>query len=228
MIYKHCGWFHLLSSMRENKLRYLTQTNFPRLWLAFQYIVGGTTDKHRLAIERYKGQKKVLEIGCSAGIVSQVFLKYKNIEFAGIDIDDNVLAFARKRFESFRNFHFRNISLFELARTGEKFNYVLFAGILHHVDDNKALSLLKDVQLLLSDDATLIVMEPEKLSDDDGLLFRMFYKIERGEFRRNENELKDLICSAGLKIKHIAGVLSAPNALPFLKVGRITFIEATL
>jgi len=214
--------------MRENKLPYLTQTNFPRLWLAFQYVIGGTTDKHRLAIERYKGQRKVLEIGCSVGIVSQVFLKYKNIEFTGIDIDDNALAFARKRFGSFNNFNFRNISLSELAKTGMKFDYVLFAGILHHTDDNAAIALLKDVQLLLADDATLVVMEPEKLRDDDGLLFRIFYKLERGEFRRHEDELKDLICSTGLKIKYLSGFLSAPNALPFLKAGRITFIEAVL
>ena len=46
------------------------------------------------------------------------------------------------------------------------------------------LSLLKDVQLLLSGDATLIVMEPERLRDDCGLLFRVFYMLERGEFRQ--------------------------------------------
>jgi ribosomal protein L11 methylase PrmA len=93
------------------------------LWLAFQYVfgyvVGGTAVKERLAIERYKGQRKVLEIGCSVGIISQVFLKYKNIEFTRIDIDDNALAYARKRFVSFNNFNFRNISLAELAKSGK-------------------------------------------------------------------------------------------------------------
>jgi hypothetical protein len=57
-------------------MSFLSQSNFPRLWLLFQYLVGGTADKRRLAAMYYKGQKKVLEIGCSVGNVSQIFSKF--------------------------------------------------------------------------------------------------------------------------------------------------------
>jgi 2-polyprenyl-3-methyl-5-hydroxy-6-metoxy-1,4-benzoquinol methylase len=139
-------------------MQFLSQSNFPRLWMLFQHLVGGSVYKRRLATMYYKGQKKVLEIGCSVGNVSQVFSKFKQAEFTGIDIDNNALGYARKRLGSLPNFTFRNVALSDLAKTGEKFDYVLFANILHHVDDKTAIILLKDVQLLLSAGATLIVM----------------------------------------------------------------------
>lgn len=209
-------------------MSFLSQSNFPRLWLLFQYLVGGTADKRRLATMYYKGQKKVLEIGCSVGNVSQIFAKFKQAEFTGIDIDNNALGYARKRLGSLQNFKFKNIALSDLAKTGEKFDYVLFANILHHVDDKIALILLKDVQSLLSVGATLIVMEPEKMKDDYNLIFKFFYKLEKGKFRRRKDELTNLIIAAGLSIKTCSDVLVAPDSLPFLKVGRITLIEVAV
>lgn len=206
-------------------MSFLSQSNFPRLWLLFQYLVGGTADKRRLAAMYYTEQKKVLEIGCSVGNVSEIFSKFKQAEFTGIDIDDNALNYARKRLGSLPNFKFRNIALSDLAKTGEKFDYILFANILHHVDDKTALALLNDARLLLSSGATLIVMEPEKIRDDYNLIFKLFYKLEKGEFRRHKNELTNLIIAAGLSIKTCSDILVSPDSLPFLKVGRITLIE---
>lgn len=204
-----------------------SQSNFPRLWLLFQYLVGGDRDKRRLAIMHYKGQKKILEIGCSVGNVSQIFSIFKQVEFTGIDIDNNALDYAKQRLGALPNFKFTNISLSDLANTGEKFDYILFANILHHVNDDIALRLLKDVQRLLSIDTTLIVMEPEKLQKDYNFIFKLFYKLEQGKFRRHKHELTDLIIAAGLSIKTCTDVLVSPNSIPFLKVGRITLIEIT-
>lgn len=209
-------------------MTFLNQTNFPRLFSLFQQVIGGTADKRRLATKYYKGQKKILEIGCSVGNVSQIFSKFKQVEFTGIDIDNNALDFARKRFRLLQNFKFRNIALSDLAKTGEKFEYVLFANILHHVDDETALILLKDVQLLLLPGATLIVMEPEKMKDDYNLIFKFFYRLEHGNFRRHKNELTNLINTAGLSVKTCSDVLVSSNFMPFLKAGRITLIEAAM
>jgi 2-polyprenyl-3-methyl-5-hydroxy-6-metoxy-1,4-benzoquinol methylase len=207
---------------------FLSQSNFPRLWLLFQYLVGTTAEKRRLAILNYKGQKKILEIGCSVGNVSQIFSQFKDVEFTGIDIDNNALSFARSRLASLPNFKFRNVSLSELAQSGEKFDYILFANILHHVDDKVAFTLLKDVQALLSSGASLIVMEPEKIRDDYNLILRLYYKLELGQFRRHKNELTNLITSAGLTIKTCSDILVAPDSIPHLKVARFTFTEVAV
>ena len=205
----------------------LSQSDSPRLWLLFQYLVGGARDKRRLATMYYRNQKKILEIGCSVGNVSQVFSAFQQVEFTGIDIDENALGYARKRLGSLPNFKFTNISLSDLAKTGEKFDYILFANILHHVDDDTAFRLLKDVQMLLSVNTTLIIMEPEKIQQNYNSIFKLFYNFEQGKFRRHKQELSNLIIASGLSIKTCSDVLVSPDSLPFLKVGRITFIEAT-
>lgn len=205
----------------------LTQGRFPKLWAVFQKIVGGTRDKRRLAIKEYRGQRSVLEIGCSIGNVSAVFLQFPNVAFTGIDIDEAALQIARDAFSHARNFRFENLSTSDLVSRGDTFDYVLFANILHHVDDSMAESLLRDAKSLLADGGTLIVMEPEKDRSDYGLVYRVFYLLERGLFRRSKLELINLVRNVGLNISSVSDEHVAPDSIPLLRVGCITFISAT-
>ena len=125
-------------------MTYLTQSRFPRLWLLMQNTIGGNKSKSALAIEHYRGQKRVLEIGCSVGNVSAAFRAFPNVAFTGIDIDRNAIKLAKQRFLDTPNFRFSLCSLNELSCQGETFDYVLFPGMLHHVDDKTGLQLLRD------------------------------------------------------------------------------------
>lgn len=206
----------------------LSQDRFPRLWATFQKFVGGTRDKQRLALKQYCGQRKILEIGCSIGNVSAVFLDYPDVEFTGIDIDSGALELARSSFASERNFRFENKSLSDLAKEGKKFDYILFANILHHVDDSIAQNLLLEVRSLLAENAVLIIMEPEKARQDYNLFFRLFYLLEQGMHRRSRQELENLVRGAGFTIDSIQDELVSPDSMPLIRVGCITFISASL
>ena len=206
----------------------LSQKNFPRFWAIFQKVVGGTRDKQRLAVKQYRGQRKVLEIGCSIGNVSAVFVNYPDVEFTGIDIDSGALDIARSSFASERNFRFENKSLSELAREGNKFDYVLFANILHHVDDTVAQNLLGEVRALLAENAVLIIIEPEKARQDYSLTFRLFYLLEQGMYRRSRQDLEYLVVGAGFAIDLIQDELVSTDSMPSIRVGCITFISASL
>lgn len=207
---------------------YFTQTRFPRLWLMFQYVIGGVADKRKIVLQHYKGQKRVLEIGCSTGIISKAFTKFPDVEFTGIDIDDSALSYARKLYKGVKNFRFLNVSLADLGKSGEKFDYVLFANILHHADNATVHTLLEDIKPVLAKGATLIVVEPEKSRDDYNFLFKFFYLLEQGEYRRPAEELVDLIKATGMEVKTVSHVLMAPNAMPFIKVARCIVIEITV
>lgn len=206
---------------------FFSQTNFPRLWLGFQRIVGGNKDKQKLALKHYEGQRRVLEIGCSVGNVSAVFSRFPDIEFTGIDIDESALALARERLGHLKNFKFINISLSDLAKIDEKYDYIIFANILHHVDDATALDLLKDVQKVSAEGSTLIIMEPEKSRQDYGPLFKFFYLLEKGLYRRDREDLIRLVEAAGIKKFRDEDVLVAPDSMPSVKVGRLTLIRAS-
>lgn len=81
---------------------FLSQTRFPRLWLAMQMAIGGNACKQAFATEHFDSQKKVLEIGCSVGNISEVFTSYPDVTFTGIDVDQQAINLAQHRFGHYR------------------------------------------------------------------------------------------------------------------------------
>jgi 2-polyprenyl-3-methyl-5-hydroxy-6-metoxy-1,4-benzoquinol methylase len=75
---------------------FLSQHNFPILWEFLQYWIGGTTDKRRLCLRKYNGQKRVLEVGCSVGNIAKAFQSFAEISYTGIDIDSTAIRRAQK------------------------------------------------------------------------------------------------------------------------------------
>jgi cyclopropane fatty-acyl-phospholipid synthase-like methyltransferase len=180
---------------------FLTQGRFPRLWLLMQHTIGGTPCKQALATEHYHGQKRVLEIGCSAGNISSAFCAFPDIEFTGIDIDPQAIELAKHRFRDYPNFSFSLLSLEELSRQGKKYDYVLFAAMLHHVSDDDGLRLLRDAVKCTSSRGQLVIFEPEKLRASDGWFLHFFYaNFEQGVFLRFREDLLRLVESAGITL----------------------------
>ena len=175
-------------------MTFFHQSRFPRMWLLMQNTIGGKACKQALATEHYREQKRVLEIGCSVGNISEAFLAFPNISFTGIDIDPQAIVLAKKRFRHAPNFKFTLSSLEELSRSGEYFDYVLFAGMLHHVSDTTALQLLRDAVKCTASGGQLVIYEPEAIRPGDGWLLRYFYAhFEQGTFLRSRDDLKRLV-----------------------------------
>ncbi len=78
--------------------------------------------------------KAVLDIGCNAGFYS-IEMKRRGAErVVGIDFDETYLAqarFAASLCET--EIEFRQLSVYDLARLGEKFDLVLFMGVFYHL-----------------------------------------------------------------------------------------------
>jgi 2-polyprenyl-3-methyl-5-hydroxy-6-metoxy-1,4-benzoquinol methylase len=141
------------------------QTRFPRLWLAAQQLIGGTRDKSALALRHYSGQARVLEIGCSLGNVSDAFRQLEGISYTGIDIDASAIAIARCRFSDRSNFRFETSPIEELSQKGERYDYVVIAGVLHHLDDRSAQSMIANSWAVTEPGGILVALH----SDFDGL-----------------------------------------------------------
>jgi len=88
---------------------FLTQTRFPGAWLVFQHLFGGTRDKQHLALDCYRGQSRILEIGCSVGNLTDAFLP-SGAAYTGIDIDGSAIAHAQRRFARQSNVRFLTTS----------------------------------------------------------------------------------------------------------------------
>jgi tRNA (mo5U34)-methyltransferase len=79
--------------------------------------------------------KSVLDIGCNAGFYSVELKRRGATRVVGIDSDDRYLAQARLACASlgFEDIEFRNLSVYDVAALGERFDLVIFMGVLYHL-----------------------------------------------------------------------------------------------
>jgi 2-polyprenyl-3-methyl-5-hydroxy-6-metoxy-1,4-benzoquinol methylase len=205
-----------------------TQHQFPWLWLLMQNLIGGNASKQAMAIEHYRGEKRVLEIGCSVGNISDAFRAFPDVSFTGIDIDSRAIEVARRRFRTKANFRFSLRSLVDLSDSGERFDYVLFAGILHHVDDRTGSQLLRDAVKCLGADGRLVIYEPEAPRPSDGWLLRYFCNhLEQGAFLRTSHGLRHLVEHSGIGIESFEDRMVSPGIVNRPHVARFNLLGAT-
>ncbi len=78
--------------------------------------------------------KTVLDIGCNGGFYSIEMKRRGARRVVGIDPDDGYLAQARFAAEVCGTpIDFRRMSVYDVARIGERFDLVLFTGVLYHL-----------------------------------------------------------------------------------------------
>lgn len=98
--------------------------DYPRCkWRAFEH-----------AIPADLGGKTVLDIGCNAGFYSLEMKRRGAARVVGIDSDAGYLAQARFAAEvAGADIEFRELDVYDVARLREKFDLVLFMGVLYHL-----------------------------------------------------------------------------------------------
>ncbi|GGB79386.1 TIGR04290 family methyltransferase [Dyadobacter sediminis] len=78
--------------------------------------------------------KTVLDVGCNAGFYSIEMKKRGAERVLGIDSDEKYLAQARYAASTLGfDIEFRNMSVYEVGSLGEKFDVVIFMGVLYHL-----------------------------------------------------------------------------------------------
>ncbi|MBI0535583.1 TIGR04290 family methyltransferase [Roseomonas sp. KE2513] len=78
--------------------------------------------------------KSVLDIGCNAGFYSMEMKRRGAARVLGIDSDDRYLAQARLAAEvTGLEAEFRNLSVYDVGALGERFDLVIFMGVLYHL-----------------------------------------------------------------------------------------------
>lgn len=79
--------------------------------------------------------RSVLDIGCNAGFYSIEMKKRGAGRVLGIDSDDRYLAQARLAADTlgFPDIELRNLSVYDVGALGERFDLVIFMGVLYHL-----------------------------------------------------------------------------------------------
>jgi 2-polyprenyl-3-methyl-5-hydroxy-6-metoxy-1,4-benzoquinol methylase len=165
------------------------------VWSLLQVSVGGTYGKRKLALRFLDEKRRVLEIGCATGNVSRAFADAEIDAYVGVDIDPHAIAYAQRKFAHYPHMDFRCISFEELDPAREQFDYIIFAGVLHHIDDASAGKMLSKMARLLTPGGRTVVSEPLAAGPDSTFLERLYGKIERGRWLRTQAELLAVIRS---------------------------------
>ena len=78
--------------------------------------------------------KSVLDIGCNGGFYSMEMKRRGAARVVGLDYDDAYLAQARFAAEvTGYDIEFRKLSVYDVARLGERFDLVIFMGVFYHL-----------------------------------------------------------------------------------------------
>jgi tRNA (mo5U34)-methyltransferase len=86
------------------------------------------------AIDHDLTGKSVLDIGCNGGFYSMEMKRRGARRVLGIDFDDDYLAQARFAAEVLGfDIEFRKLSVYDLGALGERFDVVIFMGVLYHL-----------------------------------------------------------------------------------------------
>ena len=203
-------------------LDFLNQSNFPLLWKIFQFTIGGTVDKRRLCLLKYKGQKKVLEIGCSLGNISKAFVNIVGIDYTGIDTDPIVINYAKKDFKKYTNFSFFCISLENFVKwSKQRFGYILFAGVCHHAPQETLKSMFRVTVKLLEVNGEVVIIDPLRTESGDSRLINIYMNLERGRYLRKGAELLNILTKIpSLELKEVKIHFVGATPFSWFKVAR--------
>lgn len=168
------------------------------LYLAGQYLLGAVHAR-RLCIAEYvdalPGQR-ILDIGCGPAYILD-FLP--DVDYVGFDTNPEHIGYASVHYAG--KGQFRNCSFTEkTAKDIGKFDRILMFGLLHHINDEQALSYMKLARDLLLPGGSFISLDGV-ICDGQSRITRFLLSRDEGRYVRNEQGYRQLAASVFSGIK---------------------------
>lgn len=157
----------------------------PSAYQFFQILVGANK-LWRACAEEYIGKTqncRMLDIGCGTGNLLAALPE--NIEYTGIDLNQDYIIAAQKRFGSrgtFINDSFQNL----VTSPTFQFDIITVTGVLHHLDDKDALQLFDYAKLSLHEGGRMITIDPCWVENQSSIA-KFIIRNDRGRNVRSPN-----------------------------------------
>jgi SAM-dependent methyltransferase len=166
------------------------------IYEAFQNLVGVKYARKWLAKNYWelRGGEKVVDIGCGSGATLDNLPP--DINYVGFDSSENYIAAARQRFDKRATFIVSTARQL-VERPDPRLNdadLILCNGILHHLDDEEVVYVLKLAKQILTVNGRLVCFEPTYLAHQ-GFLSEWLMNKDRGRNVRSESHWKQLSSS---------------------------------
>ncbi|MBW2687568.1 MAG: class I SAM-dependent methyltransferase, partial [Deltaproteobacteria bacterium] len=135
---------------------------------------------------------RILDIGCGGGDALRYLGSFET--YHGFDTDEVAISFAQQRPEAGRsNVHFETAPVTPATFQNVRPTRVMMNGLLHHVDDEAAVQLLRmcgatnTVERIVTNDPVYLADEP---------LNNILARLDRGRFVRRIEGYRDLVARA--------------------------------
>ena len=161
----------------------------PVIYEAFQNIMGAHNARREFVakfIEPYPVES-VLDIGCGpANILSCL----PEVNYYGFDISETYIADAKKKYGDKGSFFAKNLAYEDIDNL-PKFDFVLLSGVLHHVDDETVIQILKLAKKALKPKGRVVAIDG-CLVDGQNPIARFLINHDRGQNVKTEEGYRQL------------------------------------
>lgn len=169
---------------------------FDFVYRTFQSMIGSSA-RARLVETYVRPQQgdRILDIGCGP---ADVLNHLDQVEYVGVDVHPNYIRAASRRYGSKGEFHCLPVGE-SLTQFG-KFDLVLAIGLLHHLDDSEATTLLEVASRAIKPEGRLITLDGCFLQQQNWIA-RTLLNCDRGRFVRQYSEYLALAKTSFLEVR---------------------------
>jgi SAM-dependent methyltransferase len=186
----------------------------PFLYNAFQAAVGATALRRRLLEKhvRAKPGDKVIDIGCGSAPTLQWL---PEVEYIGLDINPDYVAFARRKYGSRGTFIVGNPESVRGDSRCKAADIVMAIGVLHHLDDEEAEQCIRFAYDALKTEGRFICHEA-CWTPNQGAISKYIMSTDRGRNIRTEQQYRQLAAKAFKTVE--TWIDTKPMRIPYVTI----------
>lgn len=167
---------------------------------AFTYLANGPL--------KTKSGDRVLDVGCGPGTL-RAYLG--DVNYTGIDMNAPHIEQAKAKYGHIGTFHCGN-AVTDIDIAAGPYDLIICLGLLHHLEDNEAVTLISALSERLSGKGRLVTFDPVYTVRQNPIA-RKLNDLDSGQNIRTQKAYKDLFASLPLPLE--SKVLSGKLNLPY-------------
>ena len=162
----------------------------PYLFNLFETVVGVGAARKRLVnnfIIPFDGAS-ILDIGCGTGVIIDYLPD--NIKYVGFDLSSKYIDYAKNKYKKQGKFYCEDINKISNLQPNT-FDFVVSIGVIHHLNNNEAITLLNKAKKYLKPGGVLTTMYPIFIKNQSRIS-RFMMNNDRGDYIRNIGGYREL------------------------------------
>ncbi len=190
----------------------------PTIYTLFQRMMRGQGESlYVLKHIRPQVGDRILDIGCGTG---DILRHMPSVEYVGFDMDEKLLAAARKNYGHRGDFFHGKLGS-EVVADFPLFDIVVATGVLHHLNDREAIELFELAARLLKPGKRLVTLDGCYVQGQSALA-RFILSRDRGRYVRETEAYLHLASQVFGKVEHVvyAKLLRIPSSIIIMECSK--------